>query len=139
MSPLFGFFTGQHRNAPGKLEECRKYKMVICYRKDLKMGKGKLAAQVAHAATNCALQARKQKRQIFKNWLSSGQRKVVVKVENKAELYRIQAQAQESGLVCSLIIDAGLTQIEPGTPTCIGVGPDREETVDALTANYPLG
>nr|WP_287954573.1 peptidyl-tRNA hydrolase [Acidiplasma sp.] len=36
-------------------------KMVIAVRKDLEMGKGKIAAQVAHAAVSCALISMKKK------------------------------------------------------------------------------
>jgi len=116
-----------------------KYKMVICYRKDLKLGKGKLAVQIAHGAVNCALLARKKQLRLFKSWYSEGQRKVVVKVEGKEDLFKLKEQARAMGIISSVVVDAGLTQIPPGTPTCVALGPDEEEKLDELTGDYPLG
>ncbi|MCL5438036.1 MAG: peptidyl-tRNA hydrolase, partial [Candidatus Thermoplasmatota archaeon] len=53
--------------------------MVIAFRKDLDLGKGKIAAQVAHAAVACALITEKKERKIFKAWMAEGQRKVVIR------------------------------------------------------------
>jgi len=116
-----------------------KYKMVICYRKDLKLSKGKLAAQVAHGAVSCSLQAKKKNRRFFRNWYEEGQRKVVVKVEGKDEIFQIHEQAQAAGIISSVVVDAGLTQIPPGTATCVCIGPDEEEKLDKLTGEYALG
>ena len=41
------------------------YKMVIVTRTDLKLSPGKLAAQVAHAAVNCAFSTKKNNSQWF--------------------------------------------------------------------------
>lgn len=116
-----------------------KYKMVICYRKDLKLSKGKLAVQVAHGAVSCSLQAKKRSRRLFSNWYEEGQRKVVVKVEGRSEIFQIYEQAQAAGIISSVVVDAGLTQIPPGTPTCVCVGPDVEDKLDKLTGEYTLG
>jgi len=120
-------------------DNAMKYKMVICYRKDLKLSKGKLAVQVAHGAVSCSLLARRKKRSVFKKWYNEGQRKVVVKVEGKDELFKIHEQAQSAGITSLVVVDAGLTQIPPGTPTCVCVGPEEEEKVDRLTGEFSLG
>ncbi|HUL39037.1 MAG TPA: peptidyl-tRNA hydrolase, partial [Methanomassiliicoccales archaeon] len=48
-------------------------KMVIAVRKDLKLSSGKLAAQVAHAAVNCALASKRRKPTWFETWYTEGQ------------------------------------------------------------------
>ncbi len=113
--------------------------MVICYRKDLKMSKGKLAAQVAHGAVSCTLLAKSRTKKLFSDWYRDGQRKVVLKVEGKENLYIIQEQARFAGVLSTVVVDAGHTQLPPGTPTCVALGPDEEEKIDALTGHYPLG
>jgi len=114
------------------------YKQVIVVRADLKMSKGKIAAQAGHAAVSAAEEARKHCRDWFKAWMSEGQCKVVVKVKSEKELLELEKQAKESGLPCALIIDRGLTEMPPGTITCLGIGPAPSEKVDKITGNLPL-
>lgn len=108
-------------------------KQIIVVRNDLKLGKGKLAAQVAHAAISAA-----EISKFKKQWLAEGQKKVVVKCESLAELLGIYERSKTSSIATSLIQDAGLTEIPPGTITCIGIGPDEEEKIDRITKNLKL-
>ena len=114
------------------------YKMVVAIRKDLDIGKGKMAAQVAHAAVNLALYSEKKNKKVFRNWESFGAKKVVVRVSGLEELYRLKQMAEGKGLATSLISDAGLTQIPPGTVTCLGIGPAESSVIDDITGNLPL-
>ncbi len=112
--------------------------MVIAFRKDIDLGKGKIAAQVAHAAVSCAISSQKHHRKTFHDWIDEGQRKVVIRVSGIEELYRLKEKAESAGIQTCLITDAGLTQIPPGTVTCLGIGPDEEEKLDQITGEYPL-
>jgi peptidyl-tRNA hydrolase, PTH2 family len=114
------------------------YKMVIAVRKDLKLSPGKLAAQVAHAAVNCALEARKKRSEWFDHWYKEGQKKVVVKVANLNELFELRAQAEAAGLTTSVIVDAGLTELPPNTTTCLGIGPGPDGVLDKVTGHLGL-
>ncbi len=114
------------------------YKMVIVVRKDIKLGPGKMAAQVGHAAVNCALSAKKNYKKFFDQWHSQGQKKVVVKAKGIEELRELQFQAKNAGLPNSLITDAGHTQLPPGTVTCLGIGPGPEEEIDRITGHLKL-
>ncbi|MEM3637982.1 MAG: peptidyl-tRNA hydrolase Pth2 [Conexivisphaerales archaeon] len=114
------------------------YKQVIAVRNDIKMGKGKLAAQVAHAAVSSALEAQKEHREWFREWLNEGQAKIVVKVSSEDELRRLKEMADDAKLPSSLIVDRGLTQLEPGTVTCLGIGPAPSQLVDKLTGKLKL-
>src|SRR5579875_2423931 len=105
-----------------------RYKQVIAVRNDLKMGKGKLAVQVAHAAVTSAEKARLSHREWFKEWWDESQAKICVKVKDEAELRELKKRIEEEGL----------TQLEPGTTTCLGIGPLPAELADRFTGHLKL-
>jgi PTH2 family peptidyl-tRNA hydrolase len=114
------------------------YKQVIVFRSDLKLSKGKIAAQAGHAAVSAAQEARKRHRGWWDAWLFEGQCKVAVKVKDEKELLELEKQANDLGLPNALIVDRGLTEVPPGTVTCLGIGPAPAEEIDKLTGTLPL-
>jgi PTH2 family peptidyl-tRNA hydrolase len=115
-----------------------RYKQVIIFRSDLRLSKGKIAAQAGHAAISAAEEARKRHKEWWALWIEEGQRKIAVKVKNEKELLELKKSAEELSLPCSLIIDRGLTEIPPDTITCLGIGPAPTEKIDRLTGMLPL-
>lgn len=113
-------------------------KQVIVVRTDIKMGKGKMAAQVAHAALGAAEAARRTHPDWYDDWKDQGQAKVVVKAGGEEELLELQKEARGRGLPISLIQDRGLTQLEPGTTTCLGIGPAPSGDLDRVTGKLKL-
>ena len=132
------------------------YKMVIAVRQDLKLSKGKMSAQVAHACAGCVLgylnlnsfcfistslhknfQECKIDERVIK-WFQEGQKKVVVKVSGLDDIMVLEKEAIHSGLINVVIEDFGLTKIPEGTITCIGIGPDTNEKIDDITGNLRL-
>jgi len=111
------------------------YKQVIIVRNDLKMGKGKIAAQAAHASLASYKNADKKTKEA---WESMGCKKVVLKVESEAELLKFLELARDAGLPSALITDAGLTQIPACTTTCLGIGPAEEGKVDKIVGGLKL-
>ena len=111
------------------------YKQVILVRQDLKLPKGKLAAQAAHASVDAVL---KSDSKLVKAWREEGMAKIVVKVKDEKELIKFFQLAKDSDLTASLITDAGRTVIAPGTKTCVGIGPDEEEKIDQITGELSL-
>ncbi|MCL1811419.1 MAG: peptidyl-tRNA hydrolase Pth2 [Methanomassiliicoccaceae archaeon] len=114
------------------------YKMVILVRNDLKMTKGKIAAQVGHAAVNCALCIKKNNPKEFDLWMLSGQAKVVLKVSSEEELFEFKAIADAKDITNSVVRDAGRTQLEPGTYTCLGIGPAESLVLDKITGGLKM-
>ena len=108
----------------------KEMKQVILVRMDLKMPKGKLAAQVAHAAVNSVSKAPSE---LVDAWDRQGAKKVVLKVKDKEELKRYLRLAKQARLRPTLIRDAGRTFLKPGTETCLAIGPDEEDKIDKLT------
>ena len=75
-------------------EDTENNKMVLVVRTDLKMGKGKIAAQCCHAAValyDMIMNEKKPQgekwRAIFRRWEDIGAKKVVTKVNTEKELY----------------------------------------------------
>jgi len=115
-----------------------KFKQVIVMRSDLKMGKGKIAAQAGHAAVSASEEARKHFQKWWKIWLEEGQCKIAVKVKSEEKLLEVEGEARKLGLPFALISDRGLTQLEPGTVTCLAIGPAPSPQVDKITGKLPL-
>jgi PTH2 family peptidyl-tRNA hydrolase len=114
------------------------FKQVIVVRRDLRMGTGKLAAQVAHAAVMAAEKTKEKKPEWFEEWFTTGQAKVVVKVSSMDELIEIRRKAESLHLPVVQVQDSGLTQIPPGTSTCVGIGPAPTALVDKVTSGLKL-
>ena len=114
------------------------FKQVIIVRRDVNMGTGKIAAQVAHAAVMGAEKVKTLRREWFNSWFAAGQAKVVVKVKNIEELMDVRKRAEELRLPVVHVQDSGLTQIPTGTITCIGIGPAPSELIDKVTFELKL-
>ena len=111
------------------------YKQVILVRDDLKLPKGKLSAQVAHAAVDAATKSDKK---IVDLWKKDGGKKIVLKVKDEKELFHYKQLAEDIGLKTALITDAGHTVVEPGTKTCLGIGPDEDSKIDSVTGKLKM-
>ena len=112
-----------------------KYKQCIVVRTDLNMGRGKLAAQTAHASILAMERADSKTRQA---WMKEGQRKIVLKVQSEEELNQLRDSASVIGIPAALVVDAGLTQLPPGTTTALGIGPAEENKIDRLVGHLKL-
>ena len=114
------------------------YKQAVVVRGDLGMSRGKTCAQVAHAALSSAEIAMERRPQWYEAWKSQGQKKVVLKAGDEGELRELYAMARGLDLPCYLVQDAGLTELEPGTVTTLGIGPGPKELVDKVTGPLKL-
>jgi peptidyl-tRNA hydrolase, PTH2 family len=113
-------------------------KQAIVMRSDLHMGKGKLAAQAAHASLSAAEIASDGRAEWYDRWKAEGQKKVVLKVGSESELRELLKTAKHAKLPAAIIQDRGLTQLEPGTVTCLGIGPAPDDEVDKITGKLKL-
>jgi PTH2 family peptidyl-tRNA hydrolase len=105
------------------------HKQAILVRDDLKLPKGKMTAQGAHAAVEAALRAKKAD---LDAWRHEGMAKIVLKVADEKELHKFIQLAKDAGIATSVITDAGHTVVEPGTVTCGAIGPADEDKVDSI-------
>jgi len=129
-------------------------KQVLVVRKDLKMRKGKIAAQCAHASLGVILDLMQDVPQVLhycertltmkvgdplEQWVNGIFTKVCVYVESEEHLRRLHTEAQDLGLNCKLITDAGKTEFH-GVPTAtvLAIGPDWNDDIDKVTGKLPL-
>ena len=125
-------------------------KQVIVLRKDLKMRKGKMVAQGAHASMAVILNKGKvvgygdDRMEIYMNedmkeWLNNDYAKICVGVNSEEELLEIHKAAFNKGLPCSLIQDQGYTEFD-GVPTytAVAIGPAKVDEVNKITGELKL-
>ncbi len=115
-----------------------RYKQALIVRLDLKIGRGKIAVQCAHAAVSAAEEARTRYPEWWKHWIDEGQAKIALKVPDLASILRIGAEARSRRLPHHIVEDRGLTQVPPGTITCLGIGPTPSGLLDTLTGELAL-
>ncbi len=113
-------------------------KQVLVLRNDLGMGKGKCAAQAAHASILAYLKCTERDRRMASAWIRMGQKKIVVKVAGEPELVALYNRARTSRIPSAIVSDAGLTQLPPGTKTALGIGPWHGAAIDTLTSRLKL-
>ena len=115
-----------------------KLKMVFVVNHELKMGKGKIAAQVAHAAVKATLACGERDPALLDAWFKTGQKKICVKGDSAQHLDRLSIDAKKHGILTNKIHDAGHTQIPAGSFTVLALGPCRDEDVEIITGDLKL-
>lgn len=112
--------------------------MVLVMRGELRLTAGKAAVQVAHAAVMLTLAAERRDASALDAWLAGGQKKIALVVETLAELDGLERTARGKRIPSVWVEDAGLTEVAPGTRTCLGLGPAPSSEIDAVTGELPL-
>jgi PTH2 family peptidyl-tRNA hydrolase len=110
-------------------------KQIIVMRADLKMSRGKIAAQACHA---CLGAYKKADDRVLKKWETEGEKKVVLKVNDLEELFEIYELSKATNMPIYLVHDAGHTELPKSTITCLGIGPDEDEKIDKITQDLKL-
>ncbi|MFX1535937.1 MAG: peptidyl-tRNA hydrolase [Promethearchaeota archaeon] len=102
----------------------------IIVRQDLKLSKGKLAVQAAHAAVSVMNIDRELS---LGEWLSDPTISIF-SVKSLSELHKCRDKCLELNISYYLIRDAGKTHLDPGTTTCLGcLGTENlRESLDKL-------
>ena len=111
------------------------FKQIIIIRNDLGMSEGKKCVQTANASLGAY---KKTDKKVIKKWEFEGQKKVVLEIDSKEKILNLYRELKKEKITCFLVEDAGLTELEPGTITALGIGPEREETLDKVTGKLKL-
>ena len=129
-------------------------------RRDLKMRKGKIAAQAGHACVDAILMALSKEGRMndlemtadgftlkdngkpdtpLSEWFSYGSAKICVYVDSEEALLAIAQKAADKGIITSVITDAGKTEFHGiPTKTCLALEPLPAEVADEITGALPL-
>ena len=110
-------------------------KQVIVVNEELKLPRGKLAAQVAHASVASLVSSSGEQQQA---WFDIGMPKVVLAGDNEQEITDLYQKAVDANLPAHLIRDAGKTVVASGTITCVGIGPASKDDIDKITGHLKL-
>ncbi len=134
-------------------------KQVIVVRKDLRMGKGKIGAQCAHASGKVffdkmiisAVYEGPDGRTTSQNIISSFTEemltwlkdipftKIVVGCDSLDEILLVEQECRVKDIPYALITDNGVTEFHgQDTITCIAVGPAKEEDLNPITGKFSL-
>lgn len=141
-------------------------KQMIVMRRDLKMRKGKIAAQAGHACVEAVLMALAREHRLdqvrlataedgsptwvyldsdgtphtaLSDWFDAGVAKVCVYVDSEEALLDIAERGREQGFAVALVRDAGLTEFHgEATLTCLAFEPLPAEKIDPITGDLPL-
>lgn len=70
--------------------------------------------------------------------MEEGQTKIALKVKDLDYVLKLEREARARRLPLFLVRDRGLTQVEPGTITCLGIGPAPSGLLDPLIRNLRL-
>ena len=114
------------------------HKAVCLVRRDLNMGAGKVAAQVAHAVLGVYRIAQEHCPAALQTWVGCGETIIVLGVDGREEMRALLAEAEQRGLCNHLIADAGRTEVAAGTETVGCIGPAPVHSVDAVTGHLGL-
>lgn len=95
------------------------YKMYIVVNNDLKMGKGKMCAQVGHVVAAWTRRLEKAPNDAYQKWLRFLEPKIVL----KGNLTILTALRQKYPHQTEIVIDAGKTQVAPGSLTVLAFQP----------------
>lgn len=87
------------------------HKMVFCVRTDLKMQKGKIAAQVGHATLGAYKACARIRPEALRAWENDAQPKVALQIPSHEEAMRLHGAAKDLGLTTYIVYDAGRTQV----------------------------
>lgn len=122
----------------------RLVKQVIIIRKDLKMRRGKEVSQGCHSSLAFLLRNQENidsilESEVFLAWESSGHTKITLQVDSLEELQQVANNAELADVECHVITDKGATEFH-GVPTitCLALGPDYADKIDAITGNLKL-
>ena len=114
------------------------HKAVCLVRRDLNMGTGKVAAQVAHAVLGVHRLAQDRCPAVLQSWVGGGEAIIVLGVDSAEQMKGLLSEVAQKGLCTHCVADAGRTEVAPGTETVGCIGPAPVQSIDVVTGHLGL-
>ena len=101
--------------------------MFFIVRTDLNMSRGKIAAQVAHAAVDLTYHNK------CDEWYNDhNQTKIVLGINGFDKLDSLLCRLLERKVFIAQVHDIGKTEVEENTLTCVGIGPIERKAIQKI-------
>jgi PTH2 family peptidyl-tRNA hydrolase len=110
------------------------FKQVIVLKEDLDISRGKEISQAAHASLGAYRKASDEK---VGEWEDQGMKKIVLSSGGRG-LEDLYEACKRKNISAYLVKDAGMTEVEPGTVTALGIGPAESDKIDMITGELEL-
>jgi len=110
------------------------HKMYIVVNNDLGMGKGKMCGQVGHAVAAWTRRLERNSTPEYRAWLKFCEPKIVLKADQNT----LMALHEKYPSMTEIVIDAGKTQIAPGSITAVAFPPLHQDAQPKELANLKL-
>lgn len=107
----------------------------LLVRDDIKMSKGKTVAQCCHAVEDLIIRCPRPLLQLYRK---SNNPKISLKIKDLEQMEDLMSQCSKLGIQYYQVIDAGLTQLKPDTPTVLGIGPVSKSKIKPLIHDLKL-
>ncbi|XP_015380216.1 PREDICTED: peptidyl-tRNA hydrolase 2, mitochondrial-like isoform X1 [Diuraphis noxia] len=130
--------VGKSQQQEAKPNTNGEFKMALLVRHDLKMGKGKVAAQCSHAIVHCYEESLRLKPREINSWESNNKPVDIFKIADEKTMLEFQQLAIEKGFTTYVVVDAGRTQVAPRSKTVMAIGPVEREEIDLFTQNLEV-
>ncbi|OLS21972.1 MAG: Peptidyl-tRNA hydrolase [Candidatus Heimdallarchaeota archaeon LC_3] len=117
------------------------FKQVIVIRNDIKLKKSETVKIVAWASIFSAQKCKNNFPKKFTQWLKTGQKKVVLKTLNLSQLVNLKNNLEKNKKLVFHEVEIPKdfsNKLESREFIAIGIGPDKEKILDALTNMYKL-
>lgn len=106
-------------------------------RRDLKMNRGKIGAQIGHAVQYLIIDPKEP--DMVERYLSSNSTvKLVKRCENLEEFETVEKECLSKEIPYRAVVDFGRTQVAPNTKTVLGIGPRPRIELDPIVGKFPL-
>lgn len=111
--------------------------MVIYFlvRTDLKMSKGKIVAQCCHAVEDLITRC---PRPLLLKYKNCNHPKICLRINDLDHMNEIINHCSDLSIQFYKVIDAGLTQVDPNTPTVLGIGPVSKQSTKHFLSSLKL-
>lgn len=130
-------YESDEEEEPGEGEE--EMKMVFCVRTDLKMSKGKAAAQCCHAAIGAFRRAVRANKEQVKTWERLGAAKITLKVQSEEDMFRVAEAAHKKGIVTFVVVRGrACALLPPPLPRQADHAPPRRGPAPSTAAPAPF-